>query len=210
MRDFLRIAFGVFVVLFFMFAGVVLYNFVLKPNDQHMQYNSALIQDQLKNVSKLVVTEASYSQVLTYKDSQKYFLNLMSFDKKAVVVVNARATVSYDLTKLKYDFDEQRKVVRLLYIPESEIQIYPDYKIYDVEQSTFNPFVGEDYNKINTKVKEDILDKIEKSTLKSNAENRLISELSKILIVTQALGWQLEYQGNIIQSDKDIVFDLAL
>ncbi|EPH08272.1 hypothetical protein HMPREF9713_03224 [Myroides odoratimimus CCUG 12700] len=210
MRKLLRVLFGIFIVLFFMFAGVVLYNSFVKERKDDMQYNTALIQEQLKNVSKLVVTEATFSQVMTYKDQQKYFLNMLSFDKKAVVIINAKATVAYDLSQLQYQIDEKNKVVQLIYVPEAEVNIYPDYKILDVEQSTFNPFKGDDYNKINAKVKKDLEDKIEKSTLKSNAENRLVSELSKILIVTNTLGWKLEYQGNVIQSDKDLVLDMAL
>lgn len=210
MRKVLRVIYALFIVLFFMFSGALLYNSFLKKDNDNMQYNSLLIQEQLKNVSKLVVTEAHYSQVMTYKDQQKYFLNLISFDKKAVVIVNAKATVAYDLSQLKYQIDEKRKVVQLLHIPEADVQIYPDYKIYDVEQSTFNPFIGDDYNKINQKIKGDIATKIEKSTLKTNAENRLISELSKILILTNTLGWTLEYQGNVINTDNDLMMDLAL
>ncbi len=210
MRKVLRVIYALFIVLFFMFSGAVLYNSLFKNDNENMQYNSMLIQEQLKNVSKLVVTEAQYSQVMTYKDQQKYFLNLISFDKKAVVIVNAKATVAYDLSQLKYQIDDKRKVVQLLYIPDAEVHIYPDYKIYDVEQSTFNPFIGDDYNKINQKIKGDIAAKIEKSTLKTNAENRLISELSKILILTNTLGWTLEYQGNVINTDNDLMMDLAL
>ncbi|MDR0230180.1 MAG: DUF4230 domain-containing protein [Flavobacteriaceae bacterium] len=210
MRTVFKVVFSFFIVLFFMFAGVVVYNHFFKSDKSEMNYNSMLIEQQLKNVSKLVVTEATYSQVMTYKDQQKYLLNLISFDKKAVVIVNAKATVSYDMSQLKYQIDEKNKVIQLVHIPEPELQVYPDYQIYDVEQSTFNPFVGDDYNKINKKVRKDLEAKIEKSTLKTNAENRLISELSKILIVTNTLGWRLEYQGNVIQSEEDIKLDLKL
>ncbi|MDR2223442.1 MAG: DUF4230 domain-containing protein [Flavobacteriaceae bacterium] len=210
MRTVFKVVFSFFIVMFFMFAGVVVYNHFFKSDKSEMNYNSMLIEQQLKNVSKLVVTEATYSQVMTYKDQQKYLLNLISFDKKAVVIVNAKATVSYDMSQLKYQIDEKNKVIQLVHIPEPELQVYPDYQIYDVEQSTFNPFVGDDYNKINKKVRKDLEEKIEKSTLKANAENRLISELSKILIVTNTLGWRLEYQGNIIQSEEDMKLDLKL
>ena len=193
-----------------MFLGVVVYKWVVEPKDSQMNYNTAIIQEQLKNVSKLVVTEAQFSQVMTYKDQQKYFLNLLSFNKKAVVIVSAKASISYDLSQLKYQIDQDNRVVQLLYIPEPEIEIMPDFTIYDVEQSTFNPFVGEDYNKINQKIRLDIAQKLEKSTLKTNAENRLISELSKILILTNTLGWKLEYQGNIIDQEQDLLKGFAL
>ncbi len=204
-----RILAGIILVLFFMFCGAYVYKHVAR-NKESMAYNSELIQDQIKNVSKLVVTEAHFSQVMTYKDSKKYMLNLLAFKKQAVVIINADATVSYDLSKLEYLVDESRKTVRITKIPEQEIKIYPEIKLYDVEQSTFNPFVGDDYNKINKKVQEDLRRKIEKSTLKANAENRLISELSKILIVTQSLGWTLEYKDAVIASEEDLTTDLLL
>lgn len=54
-----------------------------------------------------------------------------------------------------------------------------------------NPFTGDDYNKIT------------KSSLKSNAQNRLISELSKIVILTNTIGWKLEYKGKLIQKEAN-------
>ncbi|MHC5201848.1 DUF4230 domain-containing protein [Myroides sp. LJL119] len=210
MRQIFKTLFLVFIAIFFMFLGVVIYNSISKGITSEISSNSELIQEQLKNVSKLVVTEAQFSQVMSYKDQQKYFMNLLTFNKKALVVVSAKATVSYDLSALKYQIDSKNKVVQLIYIPKPEIAIYPEFKIYDVEQSAFNPFVGEDYNKINQIIKNDISKKIEKSTLKTNAENRLISELSKILILTNTLGWKLEYQGNIIDNEQELIYDLKL
>lgn len=204
MRQVFKIVFSFFIVLFFMFMGVVVYQFTWGKSTSQVEYNSDLIQEQLKNVSKLIVTEATYTQVMTYEDQQKYLLNLVSFTKKAVVIVNAKATVEYDLTQLQYQIDEERKVVQLVHIPEPELHIYPDYKLYDVETSTFNPFTGADYNKINAKIKEDLRRKIEQSSLKSNAENRLTSELGKLLVVTNMMGWRLEYQGSTIKKESDL------
>ncbi|WP_413511347.1 DUF4230 domain-containing protein [Myroides odoratus] len=203
MRRVFKVIFSFFLVLFFMFMGVVIYQYTLGKSTSNIEYNSNLIQEQLKNVSKLIVTEANYTQVMTYEDQQKYLLNLVSFTKKAVVIVNAKATVEYDLSQLKYQIDEPNKRVQILYIPEPEIHIYPDYKLYDVETSKFNPFTGADYNKINARIKDDLHQKIENSTLKANAENRLISELGKLLVVTNMLGWELEYQGNTIKKESD-------
>jgi len=165
---------------------------------------TALIQEQIHNVGKLVVTEGHFSEVLTYKDRQKYFLDMISVEKKALVIVNADVTVSYDLSKIQYDIDEPNKTITIRNIPKEEIKINPDLKFYDIQQNGFNEFTGDDYNKINKKVKEELAKKIEKSTLKSNAQNRLISELSKILILTNTMGWKLEYNGNVITKDQDL------
>lgn len=174
-----------------------------KNDDEDITYNTNLIQQQILNVGKLVVTEGHFSEVITYKNQQKYLMDMLSFEKKALVVVNADVTVAYDLHKMKYDIDEKNKTITIVSIPKEEIKISPDIQFYDVEQSKLNPFTGDDYNKINKSVKANLAKKIEKSTLKTNAQNRLISELSKILILTNTMGWKLQYEGKVIESEKD-------
>jgi lipopolysaccharide export LptBFGC system permease protein LptF len=181
-----------------------------KGDGSSIEYNTNLIQQQILNVGKLVVTEGHFSEVITYKNQQKYFLDMISFEKKALVVVNANVTVAYDLHKMKYDIDEKNKTITILNIPKEEITINPDIQFYDVEQSKLNPFTGDDYNKINKSVKANLAKKIDKSSLKTNAQNRLISELSKILILTNTMGWKLQYNGKTIESESEFNQDLKL
>lgn len=181
-----------------------------KGDDSSIEYNTNLIQQQILNVGKLVVTEGHFSEVITYKNKQKYLMNMVSFEKKALVIVNANVTVAYDLHKMKYDIDEKNKTITILNIPKEEITINPDIQFYDVEQSQMNQFTGDDYNKINKSVKANLAKKIDKSSLKTNAQNRLISELSKILILTNSMGWKLQYNGKTIESDNDFNANLKL
>ncbi len=174
--------------------------FIMKKGSDRNQVlpDTELIAQQMKNVRKLVVNEAKISQIYNYKD-EKSFMNLMSFDKKALVVVNADVQIMYDLSKLEYTIDEANKIVKITFIPKEEIKISPDIKIYDVEESRFNAFKGNDYNTIQESVKKQFHEKILKSNIQANAKNRLVSELSKFLVVTQSLGWTLQYQ------DKEVV-----
>ena len=174
-----------------------------KEDDSALDYNTNLIQQKIVNVGKLVVTEGHFAEVVTYKSENKYLLDMVSFDKKAIVIVNADVTVAYDLRQMKYDIDEKSKTITIVNIPKEEIKISPDIKFYDVEQSRMNPFTGDDYNKINKIVRANLAKKIEKSSLKANAKNRLISELSKILILTSSMGWKLQYEGNVIEQESD-------
>jgi hypothetical protein len=174
-----------------------------KNDEQDITYNTNLIQQQILNVGKLVVTEGHFSEVITYKNQQKYLMDMLSFEKKALVVINADVTVAYDLHLMKYDIDSINKTITIVSIPKEEIKISPDIQFYDVEQSKLNPFTGDDYNKINKSVKANLAKKIEKSSLKTNAQNRLISELSKLLITTSQLGWTLKYEGKVIETEKD-------
>jgi Protein of unknown function (DUF4230) len=179
-----------------------------KTDTSTLENNTNLIQQQIVNVGKLVVTEGHFSEVLTYKDQDKYLGGLVSFDKKALIVVNADVTVAYDLHQMKYDIDEKNKILTITNVPKEEIKISPDIQFYDVNQSKLNPFTGDDYNKINKLAKENLVKKIEKSTLKSNAKNRLITEISKMLILTNSMGWKLQYQGNVIAKEGDLKIKL--
>lgn len=186
---------------------VVMFGYRYFFNDKEqtvLHENSALIQEQIRNVSKLVVTEGHFSQVFTYKNSRAIFANLVNVEKKALVVVNADVTVSYDLSQIEYELDEATKTLRILRIPKEEIKISPDFEYYDVTADFLNPFKAEDYNKIKDKVNAQLMKKIEASNLKSNAQNRLISELSKFYILTSSLGWTLQYEGNSIKSSDDL------
>ena len=169
-----------------------------------IQEHSALIEKQIKNVSKLVVTEGNFSEVFSYKNSKAVFGDLIEVEKKALVVVNAEVTVAYDLSKIEFNLDEENKTLTITKIPEQEIKIFPELEYYDVQADFLNPFEAEDYNAINKKVKQQITKKINASNLKSNAENRLISELSKFYILTNSLGWTLQYNQKVIDKVEDL------
>lgn len=181
------------------------YHFFKNDNSEAsvIEYDTALIQQQLKNVSKLVVTEGHFSEVITYKDSKKYLGDFISFEKKAIVVINAEVSVGFDLSQMKYELDSINKVVNIVSIPKEEIKISPDFKYYDTESSTFNEFTGADYNKINKIARSNLNKKIQNSTLKQNAQNRLLQELRGILIVTNQMKWKLKYKGREIEKESE-------
>ncbi|MDX1751908.1 MAG: DUF4230 domain-containing protein [Salinimicrobium sediminis] len=169
-----------------------------------LEESTAMIQQQIKNVGKLVVTEGTFSQVFTYNDTRNRFFDVLPARKKALIVVNTRATVAYDLSKLEIELDEENKTVHIIHIPKEEINIYPDIKYYDITQDYLNQFSAEDYNKIKTRINKSMREKVEKSTLKSNAQNRLISELQKIYILTSTLGWTLTYNNEEFGTARDM------
>ncbi len=165
---------------------------------------STLIQEQIKNVGKLVVTEGHFSEVYNFKNSKEVFGNLFTSNKKALVIVNAAVTVAYDLSKIEFDLDEKNKVLYIKTIPKEEVTINPELKYYDLQADYFNPFLAEDYNKIQKTVKTMLREKIDDSALLKNAKTRFLSELSKFYILTNSLGWKLQYNEIPIQSSEDL------
>ena len=166
--------------------------------------SSDLILNQIKNVGKLVVTEGNFAEVITYKDAKKYYWDFFTAKKAAVIVVNATVQVSYDLGKIEYILNQDNKTVTLTHIPEPEININPDIKYHNLVSGFLNPFSAEDHNEIQKKVIKELDHKVRKSTLITNSENRLISELQKIYILTNSLGWRLKYNHTEITNETEI------
>jgi len=197
-----RIAFGFLIAVVVLLAGW--YFFSAKQEREELRASSELIQKQVEQVGKLIVTEGYYSKVFTFKNSQSLFLNLWTSDKKALVVVNAKATVEYDLRQLGTEIDAENKTLILKKIPEPVLNIYPDIEYYDVTQDYFNSFEAKDYNKIKNSVTAQIRTQIEKSDLMENSRERLMVELTNLYVLTKSMGWTLMYEEQVIENPEQL------
>lgn len=197
-----RFGFG-FLIALVLFAGFWFF-YQGKQEREELRASSELIQKQVQQVGKLIVTEGYYSKVFTFKNSQNLFLNIWKSDKKALVVVNAKATVEYDLRQLQVEIDEANKTLILKKIPDPVLNIYPDIEYYDVTQDYFNSFEAKDYNKIKTAVTAQIRTQIEKSDLMENSRERLMVELTNLFVLTKSMEWTLMYQDKIIENREQL------
>ncbi|MBO0343050.1 DUF4230 domain-containing protein [Flagellimonas profundi] len=197
-----KVLFGALIAL----ASVLIYKSCTDERDQKsiLEENSMLIQQELQNVSKLVVTEGHFAEVYNYKDSKELFGPLVTAHKKALVVVNADVSIAYDMSKIKYEMDEEQRLLRITRIPEPELKISPDFEYYDVTADYLNPFNADDYNTIKRNVNASLMGKIEASALRTNAENRLVSELSRILVLTNTMGWSLVYDNIPVKNTEQL------
>jgi hypothetical protein len=174
-----------------------------RENKDEIRANSAMIQQQIQNVGKLIVTEGYFSQIYTYRDTDKSFFNFFS-DKKAIVTANAKATVEYDLRQLETRIDEETKTVTIIKIPEPVINIYPEIEYYDVSQGYFNYFDAKNHNNITSVITAKFNKIVNDSNLKENAQERLMSELVNIYVLTKSMGWTLMYNEVIIENPEQM------
>ncbi|MFX0558454.1 DUF4230 domain-containing protein [Maribacter sp. CXY002] len=174
-----------------------------KESKSILEENSMLIQQEIANVSKLIVTEGHFAEVYTYKDSKALFGPLFTADKKALVVVNAEVTVAYDIGQIDFEVNKEAKTLLIKSIPGPEVKINPDFEYYDVTADYLNQFSASDYNTIKRNVTASLLKKVEASSLKTNAKNRFMSELQKFYILTNSMGWQLVYNETSISNMED-------
>ncbi len=173
-------------------------------DNNRLEESSALIEQQIKNVSKLVVSEGYYSRVYTYRSSRELLGSLITADKNALVVVNAEVSILYDLKQLQYEIDAENQTIHLTFIPEPEVKISPKFNYYDVTAGALNPFDAEDYNKIDRTVRKKLRKKVMESKLVSNAENRLVAELAQFYVLVNSLGWTLSYNDRVVESAGDL------
>ncbi len=160
-------------------------------NKTYTNEDIQIVLQSVKNMSKLVVSEGSFSEVYSYKDAKKYFYDTFEFNKSVIITVNAKVQVLFDLEKMDIDIDSLNKKIKIKYIPKEEIIIIPNVKYFDIQQSTFNTFTKEELNKINQKSILKIKETAKVSALKKNAKKRLITELSKIYQLSAILGWEV-------------------
>lgn len=197
-----RFVFG-FLAAALVFAGIWYWSGKRESRDEILE-NSALIQQQIQQVGKLIVTEGYFSQVFTFKNSRDMFMNIWTSDKKALVIANAKVTVEYDLRQLQTEINPETKTVILKKIPDPVVNIYPEIEYYDVTQDYFNQFGAADYNKVKNTVSKRIREKVDKSNLLDNSKDRLMSELVNIYVLTKSIGWTLQYNDTIIESQDQM------
>ncbi|OAD46743.1 DUF4230 domain-containing protein [Polaribacter atrinae] len=182
---------------FLKYLAVFLFGFFIakfwydKKEKNHKQEEIQVVVASIKNMSKLVVSKGTFSEVYNYSDSKKYFYDYLSFDKKAIVTVNATVEVGYDLSKLEIQIDSIGKKIYINKIPKEEVVISPDIKYFDLQQSQFNPFSKNELNKINKKSIEKIKETIEVTDLKEKSKTRLFEELSKIYQLSAVYNWEV-------------------
>lgn len=162
-----------------------------KKETKHQKEEIEVFVNGIQNLSKLVVSEGNFSEMYSFSDTKKYFYDYLSFEKKAILSVNAKVEVGYDLSKLDIQIDSIGKQIIINKIPKEEIAISPDIKYFDLQQSKFNSFSKEELNKLNEKAVEKIKTTITVSELQKNAENRLFEELSKIYQLSKIYNWKV-------------------
>jgi hypothetical protein len=145
--------------------------------------------NEVKNVSKLIVIESSFSQMYNYEHSKYFLFEPLSFDKKLMLLVNAKIQISYDLSKMKIETDTINKKVIINEIPNPEVFIAPSISYFDFEQSSFNTFNKTELNKINKKSIAKIKESTDIANLKTKAKKQLIIELRKVYKMTTLLDW---------------------
>ena len=116
---------------------------------------SIVLLDKIKRVCKFITVEGDFAEIYHYEDVKEKFLKLISSKKKALVVINAKAHVGFDLSKVQMHSDLKSKTIVLSHFPQPEVlSIETDINYYDKKDGMFNKFEASDLTELHTKAKE--------------------------------------------------------
>ncbi len=173
---------------------------------------SVVLLDKIKNVSKLITVEGNFNEVMHFSDVKNSLLNMVSSKKKAIVLANAKVYIGFDMKKVLFEANPDKRKIKIISFPEPEVlSIETDIEFYDVQNGLFNKFDASELTELNKKVKQNIADKIPESNLLLSAQNKAIETLNIMEQMVDTFGWKMEYKNSIHEpklSKSDILKQL--
>ncbi|MHA7942838.1 DUF4230 domain-containing protein [Formosa sp. 3Alg 14/1] len=178
--------------------------FKKKEKKELTEKQSAVLLEKIKSVCKLITVEGEFAEIYHHENIKDHFLGLLSSKRKALIVINAKVHIGYDLTKLKMHANTDDKKIVIEHMPQPEVlAIEPDMKYYDIKNGLFNRFASEDLTVLNKEAKQHILDKIPESGLMITARKEALQAILMIEKIVETIDWELDYSALKIE-DKTI------
>ncbi|WP_460217719.1 DUF4230 domain-containing protein [Psychroserpens sp. MEBiC05023] len=157
---------------------------------------SVILLDKIKKVCKFITVEGDFAEIYHYEDVKERFLKLITSKKKALVVINAKAHVGFDLSKIQMDSDLKTKTVKLFHFPQPEVlSIETNLNYYDKSDGMFNKFEASDLTELHNEAKLHIMNKVPESGLYEIAKREALDSVLLIESIVETIGWKLDYSA---------------
>ena len=178
-----------------------------KKSKELTEHQSTVLLEKIKSVCKLISVEGDFAEIYKYENTKERFMSLVSSKKKALIVINAKALIGYDLQKIFMHADNEKKKIILTNFPEPEvISIEPELEFYDIQNGLFNTFTPNDLTSLNKEAKKHILEKIPESGLMDTAKREAVEAVLIIEKIVETIGWKLDYTAlKIPEKQKNIL-----
>jgi hypothetical protein len=164
------------------------------------QAQSVVLMERIRTVCKLITVEGDFSEIYHYENLKSKWVNLLLGKKKALVVIEAKAYVGFDLSQLKIDADVATRTVRLSNFPKPKLlTVETDFKYYDKKDGWANPFTASDLTDINKEAKNHIIEKVPGSGLLEEATKHAIETIELIEKLVETINWKLEYSDLLLE-----------
>ena len=195
-----------------LFLGAIITYWVLKyikiqKSKDMTNAQSVIIMERIRKVWKLITVEGEFAEIYHYENTKERFMSMVSSKKKAILLINAKAYVGYDLSKIKMEAVNEKKVIKLTDFPEPQIlSLETDLRYYDKKEGLFNKFDSTDLTEVNSQAKEHVMLKIPESGLFDTAKSEALEAVLLIENIVETIGWTLDYQDLLLaKSNKGIL-----
>jgi hypothetical protein len=150
----------------------------------------------MRSVSKLITVEGDFNEVMHFSDVKNSLLNIISSKKKAIVLANAKVFIGFDMKKIEFEANSDKRQIRVISFPEPEVlSIETEVEFYDVKNGLFNKFDASELTELNKKVKQNIAEKIPDSELLYSAKNKALDTINVMEQMVGTFGWELKYDN---------------
>ena len=191
-----------------LFLGAIITYWVLKyikiqKRKDMTNAQSVIIMERIRKVWKLITVEGEFAEIYHYENTKERFMSMVSSKKKAILLINAKAYVGYDLSKIKMEAVNEKKVIKLTDFPEPQIlSLETDLKYYDKKEGLFNKFDSTDLTEVNSQAKEHVMLKIPDSGLFDTAKSEALEAVLLIENIVETIGWTLDYQDLLLAKNN--------
>jgi hypothetical protein len=179
--------------------GIVLtyltgYFFKRKKSIHEIEKQSVVLIEKVKSVCKLISVEADFAEIYHYENTKSHLLKMVSTKKKAIILINAKAHVGFDLRQIQLEADTANREIVLTHFPQPKIlSVDTDVRYYDKRDNLFNRFDAADLTDLIKESKDYIISKIPESGLLDSARKEALDTLQIIEKLLETSGWYLNY-----------------
>jgi len=165
-----------------------------KPSTKANEKDALILIEKIKTVCKLITVEGDFAEIYHYQDTKEHFLNLFKSKKKAIILINAKAHIGFDLSQIKLQSNPKTNTIILSHFPEPTVlSIASHVRYYDKTDGLFNKFAADDLTDLHREANNFITQKIPESGLLTLAKKEALESILMIEGIVQTIGWQLDY-----------------
>jgi hypothetical protein len=168
------------------------------------QEQSVVLMEKIRTVCKFITVEGDFAEIYHYKNVKDKIANFLLGKKKAIILINAKAHIGFDLTKIRMESDLSNKTIKLTEFPQPQLMsIETDFNYYDKSEGWANYFTSDDLTEVTRNAKQHIVDKVPESGLMEQARKEALNTIQLMEGLAETIGWKLDYTALVLDKAMD-------
>ncbi|MGB5238246.1 MAG: DUF4230 domain-containing protein, partial [Flavobacteriaceae bacterium] len=99
-----------------------MYSFFRKKQRKELtKHQSTVLLERMKRVCQLITIEGDFAEIYKYESTRERFMSLISSKKKALIVINAKARIGFDLQRILMHADTANRKILMTNFPQPEV-----------------------------------------------------------------------------------------